>query len=132
MGGRGSKSSETPPKISRFKNSENQTKKKKAEEETSKKLPAQGNKVQAAYIDYVKKQINIDLTPARDTQFDNRKGFNIDTRAIKPTELSSIIRLAQTYPGGYNVQFLENGYHRLYIQVERKKKIRRDRNGGKR
>lgn len=125
MGGRGSKSSETPPKTSRFKNSENQIEKKKAEEETSKNLPTYGNKVQAAYIDYVKKQTNIDLTQAKDTQFDDRKGFNIDTRALKPTELSRIIRLAQTYPGGYNVQFLENGYHRLYIQVERKKKAKR-------
>ena len=124
MGGRGSKSSETLPKKSRFKGAENQIEKKKDEEEASKKLPTYGNKVQTAYIEYVKKQTNIDLTPARDTQFDNRKGFNIDTRALNPAELSSVIRLAQQYPGGYNVQFLENGYHKLYIQVERKKKTK--------
>lgn len=39
-------------------------------------------------------------------------------------EVDSIVakRLAQTYPGGYNVRFSANGATRLYIGVERKKK----------
>lgn len=88
----------------------------------SKKLPTYGDKVQRSYIEYVKKQTNIDLTPARDTYLDNRKGFNVDTSKLSPSAVNSIKRLAQTYPGGYNVHFSENGATRLYIGVERKKK----------
>lgn len=91
-------------------------------EDLAKKLPAFGDKVQNSYIDYVKKQTGIDLTPARDTYFDNRKGFNIDTSKLSPSVLSTIKRLAQTYPGGYEVRFAPNGATRLYIAVERKKK----------
>lgn len=91
-------------------------------EELEKKLPTYGEKVQLAYIDYVKKQTEIDLAPARDTYFDNRKGFNIDTSKLKPGQLNEIKRLAQKYPGGYEVRFLDNGVTRLYIGVERVKK----------
>ena len=91
-------------------------------EDLAKKLPTYGDKVQSSYIDYVKKQTGIDLTPARDTYFDNRKGFNIDTSKLSPSALSKIKRLAQTYPGGYEVHFASNGAARLYIAVERKKK----------
>lgn len=95
---------------------------KNEKEETQRKLPTYGDKVQSAYIEYVKKQTGIDLTPARDTYFDNRKGFNIDTRALSPSDLNQIKRLAKTYPGGYDVRFAENGATRLYIAVERKKR----------
>ena len=91
-------------------------------EDLTKKLPTYGDKVQTAYIDYVKRQIGIDLTPARDTYFDNRKGFNIDTRKLSPSDVNRLKRLAQTYPGGYDVRFSPNGATRLYIAVERKKK----------
>lgn len=87
-----------------------------------KKLPTYGEKVQSSYIDYVKKQTGIDLTPVRDTYFDNRKGFNIDISKLRPNALQTIKRLAQTYPGGYDVRFSENGATRLYIAVARKKK----------
>lgn len=95
---------------------------KNEKEETQRKLPTYGDKVQSAYIEYVKKQTGIDLTPARDTYFDNRKGFNVDIRAISPPDLAQIKRLAKTYPGGYGVSFSANGATRLYIAVERKKK----------
>ena len=91
-------------------------------EDMAKKLPTYGDKVQNSYIDYVKKQTGIDLTTARDTYFDNRKGFNIDTRKLNPSALSTIKRLAQTYPGGYEVRFSANGATRLYIAVKRKKR----------
>ncbi len=91
-------------------------------EDLLKKLPTYGDKVQNSYIDYVKKQTGIDLAPARDTYFDNRKGFNVDTSKLSPSALSTIKRLAQTYPGGYEVRFAANGAARLYIAVERKKK----------
>lgn len=91
-------------------------------EDLAKKLPKYGDKVQSSYIDYVKKQTGINLSPARDTYFDNRKGFNIDTRKLSPSAVNQIKRLAQEYPGGYEVRFAPNGATRLYIGVERKKK----------
>lgn len=91
-------------------------------EDLAKKLPRYGDKVQISYIDYVKKQTGINLSPARDTYFDNRKGFNIDTRKLSPSAVNQIKRLAQEYPGGYEVRFSPNGATRLYIGVERKKK----------
>lgn len=91
-------------------------------DDLKKKLPTYGDKVQTAYIDYVKQQTGVDLGKARDTYFDNRKGFNIDTSKLNPSELATVKRLAQTYPAGYEVRFSPNGATRLYIAVERKKK----------
>lgn len=90
--------------------------------EIEKKLPSVGGRVQESYIDYVKRQINIDLSKARDTQFDNRNGFNIDTRKLTPSQMNSLKRLNQQYPGGYEVAFMANGANRMYIRVRRKKK----------
>ena len=133
MGGRGGKggvASVSAPKkagsikilLENMKSLDNYGSEKLQKEDLAKKLPTYGDKVQNAYIDYVKKQTGIDLTPARDTYFDNHKGFNIDTRKLSPSDLSTIKRLAQTYPGGYEVRFSANGATRLYIAVERKKK----------
>lgn len=91
-------------------------------EDLAKKLPAYGDKVQTAYIDYVKRQIGVDLAHARDTYFDNRKGFNIDTRKLSPSDVNRMKQLAKTYPGGYDVSFSPNGATRLYIAVYRKNK----------
>lgn len=78
--------------------------------------------MQESYIDYVKRQINIDLSKARDTQFDNRNGFNIDTRKLTPSQMNALKKLNQQYPGGYEAAFMANGANRLYIRVRRKKK----------
>ena len=78
-------------------------------------------KVQESYIDYIKKQTNIDLSKARDTYFDNQKGFNIDERDLGKNDLWVIKSLQRQYPGGYDVQFIQNGATRIYIQVSRKK-----------
>lgn len=133
MGGRGASSgiSGTPGTrkagnvkslLQNMKSLDNYGYEKNEKDDMQKKLPTYGGKVQSAYIEYVKKQTGIDLTPARDTYFDNRKGFNIDTRALSPSDLSQIKRLAKTYPSGYDVRFAENGATRLYIAVERKKR----------
>lgn len=133
MGGRGAKSGlETQTEkrkggsikdlLNNMKKLDNYDLEKREKEELQKKLPVYGEKVQQAYIDYVKKQTDIDLTPARDTYFDNRKGFNIDTRALKPWQLSEIKKLSQKYPAGYEVEFYQNGATRVLIRVKRKKK----------
>lgn len=132
MGGRGSAGGGTvsaPQKtgnvkslLENMKSLDNYGSEKLQMEDLGKKLPTYGDKTQNAYIDYVKKQTGIDLTPARDPYFDNRKGFNIDTRRLTPSALDTIKRLAQTYPGGYDVRFSINGATRLYVSVERKKK----------
>lgn len=117
MGGRGGASSiqaQSPNSI---------TKEKIANKaEIEKKLPSVGGKVQESYIDYVKRQTNIDLSKARDTQFDNRNGFNIDTRKLTPSQMNALKKLNQQYPGGYEAAFMANGANRLYIRVRRKKK----------
>lgn len=92
-----------------------------ADEESKKKLPSVGKKVHDAFIDYVKKQINLDLSKARDTQFDNRNGFNIDTRKLSRNDLANLKNLTNKYPGGYQVNIMSNGVNRQYIQVKRKK-----------
>ena len=117
MGGRGGASGLAPK-------ANNSTQSKEAllnKSEQDKKLPSVGAKVQTAYIDYVKQQINIDLSKARDTQFDNRNGFNIDTSKLTPSQLAQVKTLANKYPGGYDVQFMDNGAKRLYIRVRRRK-----------
>lgn len=93
-----------------------------SQKESAKKLPTYGDKVQQGFIGYVKKQTGIDLTPARDTYFDNKKGFNIDTRKLKPNQLNEIKRLVQKYPGGYKAEFGLNGAYRVRIGVSRPKK----------
>ena len=94
MGGRGSAggvAAVSAPKkaggieslLENMKSLDNYGSEKLQKEDLSKKLPTYGDKVQSSYIDYVKKQTGIDLTPVRDTYFDNRKGFNIDTSKLK-------------------------------------------------
>lgn len=111
MGGRGSAGTSVKSNTARME-----------AKERSVKLPASGGKVQSAYIDYVRKQLNIDLSKARDTQFDDRNGFNIDTRKLTPSQYREIKSLAARYPGGYEVQFMSNGANRTYIRVRRKTK----------
>ncbi len=80
-----------------------------------------GTKVQLGYIEHVAKQTGIDLNAARDPQFDDRRAFNIDTQKIGRTELATVRRLAQQYPGEYDVQFMANGAHRLAVFVKKRK-----------
>ena len=125
MGGRGSAgASAKPTGRSRFgsmKSIDNYDSGKLQKQELAKKLPTYGGKTQESYIEYVKKQTGIDLSQVRDTYFDTRKGFNIDARKASPNELNTVKRLARTYPGGYDVSFSDNGQHRIYIEVKRKK-----------
>ena len=117
MGGRGGSSSIQAQSLNSI------TKEKIANKaEIEKKLPSVGGEVQESYIDYVKRQTNIDLSKARDTQFDNRNGFNIDTRKLTPSQMNALKKLNQQYPGGYEAAFMANGANRLYIRVRRKKK----------
>lgn len=93
-----------------------------ATQESQRKMPSTGPKVQQAFIDYVKRQTKVDLGNARDTQFDNRAGFNIDTRQLTRNELFNVKSLLQRYSGGYDAEFTANGAYREYIRVKRKKK----------
>ena len=123
MGGRGASSGMAVKSLlKKLKALDNYGYEKYQMEETQRKLPTYGDKVQSAYIEYVKRQTGIDLTPARDTYFDNRKGFNINTRALSPSDVNRIKQLAKIYPGGYDVRFSANGATRLYIAVERKRR----------
>lgn len=131
MGGRGASGNESTKTrkagsikelLSNMKQLDDYGSQKAEADDLKKKLPMYGEKVQLAYIDYVKNQLGIDLSKARDTYFDNRKGFNIDTSKLNPSELNQVKRLAQTYPSGYEVRFSANGATRLYIAVSRKKK----------
>ena len=100
---------------------EEEENRRRQEETKAKSKPATGTKVQQEYIDFVKKQLNIDLEKARDTYFDNKRYFNIDTREISRSDLAAIKRLAQTTPGGFEVSFQENGAYRLAVIVKRRK-----------
>lgn len=89
------------------------------------KAPAKtGTKVQAEFIEFVKKQINLDLGPFRDTQFDNRKGFNIETNRMSKTQLQSfdhfINKIQKDRYGPYEVNKQSNGVTRVYIAVSRR------------
>ena len=86
----------------------------------STKAPSVGAKVQSAYINYVKKQVNVDLSKARDTEFDNRNGFNIDTRKLGRNDLNAVKNLARKKYGSFDVRFEDNGAYRVYIRVKSK------------
>lgn len=84
------------------------------------KLPTSGAKVQDAYIDTLKYYHGIDLTSARDTYFDNRRMFNIDTSKLNPSVRNQIRRYLTDVPM-FDVQVSENGANRLAIIVKKKK-----------
>lgn len=85
------------------------------------KLPRVGAKVHDDYIAFVKQQVKVDLSKARDTTFDNRNGFNIDTRRLDRNDLFKVKDLARKSYGDFNVEIVDNGANRLYIKVARKK-----------
>lgn len=89
------------------------------EKPKNKSLPKSGPKLHNEFIDYVKDQIGLDLTPVRDTMFDNRKSFNIDTREIASDKLRELKNLASR-SNSYKVNILDNGANRLAIYVSRK------------
>lgn len=91
-------------------------------EKTQTKLSTFGPKVQSEYIDYVKRLTKIDLEKSRDTQFDNRNGFNIDTRGFNQSQLIALKSFIQKGSSEFEASAESNGANRLYIRVKRKKK----------
>lgn len=94
------------------------------------KKPAQGKVVQQDVINAFKYLLNVDLSKARDTQFDTRSMFNVDTREMGRGDMEEIRRyLARSNGivtnanrvGYYEVQLVENGAYRIGIQVRYKK-----------
>lgn len=90
--------------------------------ESEKKMATSGAKVQENFIEYVQKQTGVNLASARDTQFDTRSYFNIDTRQLGNNDLRTVQSLMRQYDGGYDVTITDNGAHRKAIYVKRKKK----------
>ena len=87
------------------------------------KTPTTGAKVQQDFIEYVKEQTNVNLTSARDTYFDTRSYFNIDTRKLDHNDLSRVQSLLMRgYDGGFDVTIMDNGAYRKAIYVKRKNK----------
>ena len=123
MGGRGASSGltarEKPEVRSRFQREAPPT---AAQQKQSRTTAQSGTALQSNYIEYVKKQTGVDLSKARDTQFDTKQYFNIDTRDISRNDLATVKRLAQQYPGNYDVSFEDNGANRIAIRVKRRKK----------
>lgn len=87
--------------------------------ESKKKMSKFGIKVQEDFIDYIKRQTNIDLTKARDTMFDTRKYFNIDVRNLGKNDLRIVQTFIDKYPGGYKVKIEPGGAYRKTIFVSR-------------
>ena len=90
--------------------------------EAEKKMATSGAKVQENFIEYVQKQTGVNLEKARDTQFDTRSYFNIDTRELGHNDLRTVQSLMRQYDGGYDVTITDNGAYRKAIYVKRKKK----------
>lgn len=95
---------------------------KKHTAESKEKMATSGAKVQENFIEYVQKQTGVNLASARDTQFDTRSYFNIDTRQLGNNDLRTVQSLMRQYDGGYDVTIADNGAHRKAIYVKRKKK----------
>lgn len=81
------------------------------------KMPKYGTKVQNSFIGYVKHMTNIDLGKSRDTYFDDRKGFNVDTKKISRNTLNTVKQVVEKYDSGYDVKFSDNGPNRIKISV---------------
>lgn len=124
MGGRGSAGMNAAPNVIKNKVTSKFSGTTNSKKERTAKLPTVGPKVQAEYIDYVKKQIGIDLSKVRDTRFDDRNGFNIDTSQLTPSQHRALKNLTAKYQNKseYDVQFMNNGAHREYIRVRRRKR----------
>lgn len=86
------------------------------------KMPKYGTKVQNSFIGYVKHMTNIDLEKSRDTYFDDRKGFNVDTKKISRNNLNTVKQVVEKYDSGYDVKFSDNGPNRIKISVTNKLK----------
>lgn len=66
--------------------------------------------------EYIKKQLNIDVTKARENMFDKRNGFNIDSRLLSGNEFNAIKELARSY-GGKKISVETNGANRYFIRL---------------
>ena len=119
MGGRGGSSgvaakSANPPKSNKSNTDLSFFDKQKSE---LSKMPKYGTKVQNSFIGYVKHMTNIDLEKSRDTYFDDRKGFNVDTKKISRNTLNTVKQVVEKYDSGYDVKFTDNGPNRIKILV---------------
>ena len=122
MGGRGGSSGFTRRGERNETKAQQNNYKEIALDESHKKLSTSGSAVQQSFIDYVKRQTNINLGKARDPMFDTRRYFNIDTHDLGKNDLSTVKNLVRQYSGGYDVSFETNGAHRVAIFVKRKRK----------
>lgn len=127
MGGRGSSSGvKFATQKSRFSNSKmkesGSSLASASAQESQKKMVTSGAKVQQSFIEYVQKQTGVNLSSARDTQFDTRSYFNVDTRKLGINGLRAVQSLIRRYDGGYDVTIDDNGANRKAIFVRRKKK----------
>ena len=128
MGGRGGSSGIVSGTTkSRFKNAKmngggGSSEAQASKAEAGKKMATSGAKVQENFIGYVQKQTGVNLASARDTQFDTRSYFNIDTRQLGNNDLRTVQSLMRQYDGGYDVTIADNGANRKAIYVKRKKK----------
>lgn len=91
------------------------------------KLPSRGKVLQQAYIDFVKDTVNIDLQPARSTQFDNARMFNVDVRAlgngntaVGEQRLAELKNLNSRQYSPFSVRIESNGAHVYAIIVQKK------------
>lgn len=116
MGGRGGNSGITAKSSKPTKSNSDLSFFDKQKSELS-KMPKYGTKVQNSFIGYVKHMTNIDLEKARDTYFDDRKGFNIDTKKISKNNLNTVKQVVNRYDSGYDVNFSDNGPNRIKILV---------------
>ena len=77
-----------------------------------------GKKVQNDFIKFFKSKTNIDLNGARDTQFDNRKCFNIDENLLGINNFNRLKKFAlQKESSNYEIELAENGENRTAVFV---------------
>ena len=90
-----------------------------------KKPNAYKSKAQSKYVDYIKEKLKIDLSKYRDEEFDNRNGFNIDTKNMSPYDVNRLKSLALK-DDKFDVMILDNGATRKYIRVKEKPNVIND------
>ena len=121
------KKADVSKRRSRFEKSKEKAEKGTAETEKKakpKKMATYGKKVKSDFIDYVKKQVGVDLTKAIDTyyeeHFPSQKAFTIDTALMSKNDLFKVKTLARQNPGKFDVRLEENGVTQIQIRVARK------------
>lgn len=90
---------------------------------TPKQAVATKGGVKTDFINAMSNLFGVNLSAARDEQFDTRNTINIDTRKVdrnRYREMKSYIKQRGS-AGGFDVTISDNGAHREAIQIKRKK-----------